>query len=62
MLSTFLPHNIPGELSASRKRSTIEKTIGWIESHLNGKKQDILDLGCGPPDSLLNYSRIADIP
>jgi 2-polyprenyl-3-methyl-5-hydroxy-6-metoxy-1,4-benzoquinol methylase len=34
--------------AASRKRSTIISTIGWIESDLNGRKLNILDLGCGP--------------
>ncbi len=33
---------------ASRKKSTIEKTIDWIFSTVNGEKLKILDLGCGP--------------
>ena len=34
--------------SASRKRSTIIKTIDWIETILRKKGATILDLGCGP--------------
>ncbi|MDD1686291.1 class I SAM-dependent methyltransferase [Methanoregula sp.] len=34
--------------AASRKRSTIETTVQWIETHLDNDKKSILDLGCGP--------------
>jgi SAM-dependent methyltransferase len=34
--------------AASRKRTTIEKTVRWIEAHLDNREQSILDLGCGP--------------
>jgi SAM-dependent methyltransferase len=34
--------------AASRKRITIEKTVRWIEKHLNNGEKSILDLGCGP--------------
>nr|WP_321352302.1 class I SAM-dependent methyltransferase [uncultured Methanoregula sp.] len=34
--------------AASRKRSTIEKTIQWIGTFTNTEKKSILDLGCGP--------------
>jgi 2-polyprenyl-3-methyl-5-hydroxy-6-metoxy-1,4-benzoquinol methylase len=34
--------------AASRKRSTIEKTVRWIETHLDNTPKTILDLGCGP--------------
>jgi SAM-dependent methyltransferase len=34
--------------AASRKRTTIEKTVRWIEAHLDTRRQSILDLGCGP--------------
>lgn len=34
--------------AASRKRTTILKTVQWIESHLGGGGKEILDLGCGP--------------
>ncbi|MBN1168064.1 MAG: class I SAM-dependent methyltransferase [Methanospirillaceae archaeon] len=34
--------------AASRKRVTIEKTVQWIEKHLDTKQKSILDLGCGP--------------
>lgn len=34
--------------AASRKRSTIEKTVQWIETHLDNTQKSILDLGCGP--------------
>jgi 2-polyprenyl-3-methyl-5-hydroxy-6-metoxy-1,4-benzoquinol methylase len=35
--------------AASRKKSSIQKTVEWIELHLNGsEKKCILDLGCGP--------------
>lgn len=33
---------------ASRKESTIVKTVDWILSKTNNKKLNILDLGCGP--------------
>jgi len=33
---------------ASRKRTSIEKTIDWIFEQVPGKKLNILDLGCGP--------------
>jgi SAM-dependent methyltransferase len=34
--------------AASRKQSTIEKTVQWIETHLGNGRKSILDLGCGP--------------
>ncbi|MCK9592494.1 MAG: class I SAM-dependent methyltransferase [Methanoregula sp.] len=34
--------------AASRKRGTIEKTVQWIETHLDTNQKSILDLGCGP--------------
>jgi len=34
--------------AASRKRVTIERTVQWIEKHLDTKQKSILDLGCGP--------------
>ncbi len=34
--------------AASRKRDTIEKTVQWIETHLDNNRRSILDLGCGP--------------
>ena len=34
--------------AASRKRGTIEKTVQWIETHLDQPQKSILDLGCGP--------------
>ena len=34
--------------AASRKRDTIEKTVRWIETHLDNRPKSILDLGCGP--------------
>ena len=34
--------------AASRRRSTIEKTVTWIESRLANGPKSILDLGCGP--------------
>jgi 2-polyprenyl-3-methyl-5-hydroxy-6-metoxy-1,4-benzoquinol methylase len=34
--------------AASRKRGTIEKTVQWIETHLDKTQRTILDLGCGP--------------
>lgn len=34
--------------AASRKRVTIENTVRWIETHLDGSQKSILDLGCGP--------------
>ncbi|NNG01356.1 MAG: class I SAM-dependent methyltransferase [Desulfobacteraceae bacterium] len=33
---------------ASRKETTIRKTVDWILSKSSGEKLDILDLGCGP--------------
>lgn len=33
---------------ASRKRTTIEKTVTWILDKVPGDKLEILDLGCGP--------------
>ena len=33
---------------ASRKGTTIEKTVGWILDKVPGDKLEILDLGCGP--------------
>ena len=33
---------------ASRKPATIEKTVEWILSRVNGAELNILDLGCGP--------------
>jgi len=33
---------------ASRKKATIEKTIDWIFTLVEGKELKILDLGCGP--------------
>lgn len=33
---------------ASRKQSTIEKTANWILETAQGRKLNILDLGCGP--------------
>ncbi|MDL2312459.1 class I SAM-dependent methyltransferase [Bacteroidales bacterium OttesenSCG-928-B11] len=32
---------------ASRNNSTIERTINWIDSHIN-RNSNIIDLGCGP--------------
>ncbi len=40
-------HLNPDVDAASRKRTTIERTVRWIEAHLDGNKR-ILDLGCGP--------------
>ena len=34
--------------AASRKRTTIVRTVQWIETRLDGKNKRILDLGCGP--------------
>jgi 2-polyprenyl-3-methyl-5-hydroxy-6-metoxy-1,4-benzoquinol methylase len=34
--------------AASRKRVTIERTIQWIETHLDNTQKSVLDLGCGP--------------
>lgn len=34
--------------SASRKRSTIRRTVDWILGNINGSENSILDLGCGP--------------
>ncbi|MFC2134567.1 class I SAM-dependent methyltransferase [Bacteroidota bacterium] len=33
---------------ASRKQTTIEKTVNWILEKAPGEKMNILDLGCGP--------------
>ncbi|MDW5561943.1 MAG: class I SAM-dependent methyltransferase [Methanomassiliicoccus sp.] len=33
---------------ASRKKTTIEGTVRWIEARLDWKNKRILDLGCGP--------------
>ena len=33
---------------ASRKASTIDATLDWIQGRIPGKGLDILDLGCGP--------------
>ncbi|WP_292470689.1 class I SAM-dependent methyltransferase [Methanolobus sp.] len=33
---------------ASRRRSSIESTVGWILNSVNMEKMNILDLGCGP--------------
>jgi SAM-dependent methyltransferase len=34
--------------AASRKRSTIEKTVRWIGTCMKSGRNSILDLGCGP--------------
>ena len=41
-------HINPDSDSASRKRSTIEKTVQWIETVSGTGTKTILDLGCGP--------------
>jgi 2-polyprenyl-3-methyl-5-hydroxy-6-metoxy-1,4-benzoquinol methylase len=41
-------HLSPETDSASRKKSTIIKTIDWIETVLKKRNATILDLGCGP--------------
>lgn len=41
-------HIDPDSDTASRKRSTIEKTVRWINTIAGPGKQVILDLGCGP--------------
>jgi 2-polyprenyl-3-methyl-5-hydroxy-6-metoxy-1,4-benzoquinol methylase len=41
-------HLNPDINTASRKRTTIEATVRWIDSRLDGNNKRILDLGCGP--------------
>jgi 2-polyprenyl-3-methyl-5-hydroxy-6-metoxy-1,4-benzoquinol methylase len=41
-------HLNPDIDAASRKRTTIMRTVQWIEARLDGKNKRILDLGCGP--------------
>ncbi|HSQ93919.1 MAG TPA: class I SAM-dependent methyltransferase, partial [Methanoregula sp.] len=41
-------HLDPDSDAASRKRSTIEKTVRWIETISGPGTKTILDLGCGP--------------
>ncbi|MDD1694379.1 MAG: class I SAM-dependent methyltransferase [Methanoregula sp.] len=41
-------HINPDSDSASRKRSTIEKTVRWIDAIAGPGRKTILDLGCGP--------------
>lgn len=45
LLAVHLDENID---LASRKKSTIDKTVNWILKQTDGKKLSILDLGCGP--------------
>lgn len=45
LLGVHLNENID---LASRKKSTIDKTVEWILKQVNGEKLNILDLGCGP--------------
>lgn len=41
-------HINPDSDAASRKRSTIEKTVRWIDATAGPGTKTILDLGCGP--------------
>jgi hypothetical protein len=34
--------------AASRRRSTIERTVQWIGRYLDDTQRSVLDLGCGP--------------